>query len=113
MTILIARYSILRILGVLSVGWWSSYETPRFTLRELFLLVLIAAMGCGWWVEHRRSEKAQLEAIRLRPLQDGNNDTAWAMAILEFVDEKRFEALARRQRELRVSLNAKESPPSP
>jgi hypothetical protein len=35
------------------------------------------------------------------------------MALLEFVDEKQFEALARRQRELRVSLNAQESPPTP
>lgn len=29
-------------------------KLPRFTLRELFLLVVIAAMGCGWWVERRR-----------------------------------------------------------
>lgn len=28
-------------------------KLPRFTLRELFLVVVIAAMGCGWWVEHR------------------------------------------------------------
>ena len=28
-------------------------KLPRFILRELFLLVVIAAMGCGWWVEHR------------------------------------------------------------
>lgn len=26
-------------------------KLPRFSLRELFLLVVIAAMGCGWWVE--------------------------------------------------------------
>jgi hypothetical protein len=26
-------------------------ENPmKLTLRELFLLVVIAAMGCGWWV---------------------------------------------------------------
>jgi hypothetical protein len=28
-------------------------KLPRFTLRELFLLVVIAAMGCGWWVRER------------------------------------------------------------
>jgi hypothetical protein len=28
---------------------------PRFTLRDLFWLVLIAAMGCAWFAEHRRS----------------------------------------------------------
>jgi hypothetical protein len=27
-------------------------QLPRFSLRELFLLVVIAAMGCGWWVSH-------------------------------------------------------------
>jgi hypothetical protein len=29
-------------------------KLPHFTLRELFLLVVIAAMGCGWWVERSR-----------------------------------------------------------
>jgi hypothetical protein len=32
-------------------------KSPRFTLRELFLIVVVAAMGCGWWVErHRKAE---------------------------------------------------------
>jgi|SRR5690349_10959677 len=25
----------------------------KLSLRELFLLVVIAAMGCGWWVERQ------------------------------------------------------------
>ena len=29
----------------------------KLTLRELFLLVVSAAMGCGWWVEHRRAQQ--------------------------------------------------------
>jgi hypothetical protein len=29
-------------------------KLPRFTLRELFLLIVIAAMGCGWWVDRSR-----------------------------------------------------------
>ena len=32
-------------------------KLPRFSLRELFLLVVIAAMGCGWWV--RETQLAQ------------------------------------------------------
>jgi hypothetical protein len=28
-------------------------KLPRFTLRELFLLVVIAALGCGWWLKDR------------------------------------------------------------
>jgi hypothetical protein len=25
---------------------------PQLTLRDLFWLVALVAMGCGWWVEH-------------------------------------------------------------
>jgi hypothetical protein len=32
-------------------------KLPRFTLRELFLLVVVAAMGCGWWVNHQRQSE--------------------------------------------------------
>jgi hypothetical protein len=24
----------------------------KLSLRELFLLVALAAMGCGWWLDH-------------------------------------------------------------
>jgi hypothetical protein len=26
-------------------------KLPQLSLRELFLLVALAAMGCGWWLE--------------------------------------------------------------
>ena len=29
-------------------------KLPQLSLRELFLLVVIAAMGCGWWVRERQ-----------------------------------------------------------
>jgi hypothetical protein len=29
-------------------------KLPQLSLRELFLLVALAAMGCGWWVDHIR-----------------------------------------------------------
>ena len=29
-------------------------KLPQLTLRELFLLVALAAMGCGWWVDRRQ-----------------------------------------------------------
>lgn len=35
-------------------------KLSRFSLRELFLLVVIAAMGRGWWVE-RQSAAAERE----------------------------------------------------
>jgi len=41
-------------------------KLPRFSLRELFLLVVIAAMGCGWWVERQKARRTyQLERMRL------------------------------------------------
>jgi hypothetical protein len=27
---------------------------PKLTLRDLFWLVLVAAMGCAWWLDSRR-----------------------------------------------------------
>ena len=29
-------------------------KLPQLSLRELFLLVALVAMGCGWWVERER-----------------------------------------------------------
>jgi hypothetical protein len=37
----------------------------KLSLRELFLLVALAAMGCGWWVNHRRLA-ANAEKTKLR-----------------------------------------------
>jgi hypothetical protein len=33
-------------------------KLPQLSLRELFLLVVIAAMGCGWWVDRQTILKA-------------------------------------------------------
>jgi hypothetical protein len=38
-------------------------KLPQLSLRELFLLVVIAAMGCGWWVD-RWQLNAALEVDR-------------------------------------------------
>jgi hypothetical protein len=39
----------------------SSMKLPQLSLRELFLLVPLAAMGCGWWMHHRNSvQRAEL-----------------------------------------------------
>ena len=29
----------------------------RFTIRELLLLTLIAALALGWWMDHRRMKR--------------------------------------------------------
>jgi hypothetical protein len=36
-------------------------KLPQLSLRELFLLVALVAMGCGWWVDHRK--RAQRERL--------------------------------------------------
>ena len=43
-------------------------KCPQLSLRELFLLVVIAAMGCGWWAERR----GRLEQERERGAIDEN-----------------------------------------
>jgi hypothetical protein len=51
-------------------------KLPQLSLRELFLLVALIAMGCGWWVDRahaRREYDALFEAFdktdaRLREL---------------------------------------------
>jgi len=40
-------------------------KLPRFSLRDLFWLVLVVAMGCAWWVNYSRmsSEVQRLKAV--------------------------------------------------
>jgi hypothetical protein len=42
-------------------------KLPQLSLRDLFWLVALVAMGCGWWVEHRRLSD-QIEALRPKQL---------------------------------------------
>jgi hypothetical protein len=40
-------------------------KLPRLSLRELFLLVALAAMGCGWWIDRSRLA-ANAEEMRFK-----------------------------------------------
>ena len=33
-------------------------KLPQLSLRELFLLIALAALGCGWWVKRRQVQAA-------------------------------------------------------
>lgn len=57
------RETVARPVGQLNYR----HELPRLTIRELFLLVLIAAIGCGWWVDHIKLA-TELEALKLEQL---------------------------------------------
>ena len=45
-------------------------KLPQLTLRELFLLVVIAAMGCGWWVERGRLMAELQRSMQWKPRFD-------------------------------------------
>jgi len=40
-------------------------KLPQLSLRELFLLVALVAMGCGWWVD-RQSANDRLDECQQR-----------------------------------------------
>jgi hypothetical protein len=39
---------------------------PQLSLRDLCFVVLVVALGCGWWSEHRRAETAERRAEEWR-----------------------------------------------
>jgi hypothetical protein len=47
----------------------------KFTLRDLFWLTIVAAILCGWWLQHRREQQASAmltsenERLRLSVVQ--------------------------------------------
>lgn len=43
-------------------------KLPQLSLRELFLLVALAAVGCGWWVD-RLGLQANLQSEQSRNTQ--------------------------------------------
>ena len=47
-------------------------KLPRFSLRDLFWLVLVVAMGCAWWAHYRQygmsRYKLRWNALRLEPV---------------------------------------------
>lgn len=45
-------------------------KLPQLSLRELFLLVVIAAMSCGWWRDQARVKRIEAELLeRSRELE--------------------------------------------
>jgi hypothetical protein len=45
-------------------------KLPQLSFRELFLLVVIAAMGCGWWVNSIRLGELQSRLTDLELMND-------------------------------------------
>ncbi len=50
---------------------------PKLNLRDLFWLVLVVAMGLGWWMEHQRAKAAYkfvVESLSARLSVSGINE---------------------------------------
>lgn len=45
-------------------------KRPQLSLRELFLLLALAAMGCGWWVDRTRYVNWYVPTVRLQESYD-------------------------------------------
>ena len=48
-------------------------KLPQLTLRDLFWLVAVVAMGCGWWVDRTRLASEENTANRYQ----ANQRRAW------------------------------------
>ena len=72
-------------------------KLPQLTLRELFWLVLVAALACGWWVQYRDTQRqlqteisereAVTEALLLRLMSHGGYSVEhdkWGRRVLHF-----------------------------
>jgi hypothetical protein len=47
-------------------------KLPKLHLRDLFWLVLVCALGCGWWLERSKRVAEQVE-------RDRGEQIAWSM----------------------------------
>jgi hypothetical protein len=49
----------------------------KLTLRELFLLVALVAMGCGWWVDRREVVRREQDALMEGGRAAVQRDSIW------------------------------------
>jgi hypothetical protein len=65
-------------------------KLPQLSLRELFLLVVIAAVSCGWWVDRsalraelKRFQRETAKYLLSLPPTGANYDPALVLPVLE------------------------------
>lgn len=56
-------------------------KLPQLSLRELFLLVALAAMGCGWWVERGRL-RSQIWELQNQLIDELSKDITGESSVL-------------------------------
>ena len=44
----------------------------QFSIRDLLLIIVIAALAAGWWIDHRRLSKMSVQKweYEIQPMQD-------------------------------------------
>jgi hypothetical protein len=57
-------------------------KLPQLILRDLFWLVVVAAMGCAWWVE-RSKLLTEIERPRTVVLDPKKITTGWGHLVVE------------------------------
>jgi hypothetical protein len=75
-------------------------KLPKLHLRDLFWLVLVCALGVGWWVDHRSNRQLAAQCNdALQQCQDRRHrdDTTWRIAIGELGQEVATKVLQRRE----------------
>ena len=44
-------------------------KLPQLHLRDLFWLVALVGMGCGWWVDRQQTSRTMIKVERFRNLE--------------------------------------------
>lgn len=64
-------------------------KLPQLSLRELFLLVALVAMGCGWWVDRSRLATA-LEEWEYRMISWPTQPGSWLKVYVDGGGSERY-----------------------
>jgi hypothetical protein len=81
-------------------------KLPKLFLRDLFWLVLVAALGCAWWQHHRRHVRLETELHDgLRSNQELLRDRESLLSSV-LQEQAEMEHYRRKQREMLLELTA-------
>jgi hypothetical protein len=68
-------------------------KLPSFTLRDLFWLVLVAAIGCGWLVNESRMRDREQDVIRRETRLTNTETVFWNGIAKRQLEEHHFQEL--------------------
>jgi hypothetical protein len=68
-------------------------KLPRFTLRDLFWLVLVAAVTSAWWVDQSRLRGREQDVVRRETRLTNTETVFWNGIAKRQQEEQQFEEL--------------------